>query len=62
MRLDIYAFKSMRVCHCKTGIYNTYMLNYACLQSVSCYKYLGIHITSNLCWVTHTDYVAAFTT
>lgn len=36
----------------------SYYLNNVCLQSVDSYKYLGVHITFNLAWDAHVEYVA----
>lgn len=37
--------------------HNTYHLNNVPLDSVLSYKYLGVHITNNLSWATHVEYV-----
>lgn len=58
MKLHTNTCKLVKACHRKTSICNTYRLNNACLPPVSCYNYLGIHIASNLSWVTHIVNVA----
>lgn len=35
-----------------------YYLDNVCLQSIDSYKYLGVHITSNLAWDAHVGYIA----
>lgn len=35
----------------------TYQLNNVPLETVNSYKYLGVHITTNLSWAIHTEYV-----
>lgn len=36
-----------------------YLLNSSSLDAVNTYKYLGVHISNNLWWQTHVDYVTS---
>lgn len=57
MELNTSKCKSMRVSRSNTAC-PTYYIDNNALSSVSVYKYLGVHITSNLSWSTHVEYVA----
>lgn len=58
MTLNIAKCKSMRVSrHTTIHCPRTYSLNNIPLASVDNYKYLGVHISSNLSWNKHVDYV-----
>lgn len=59
MKLNVNKCKVMRVTR-STNQSNppSYLLNCSPLSSVSTYKYLGVHITSNLSWQTHIEYIA----
>lgn len=54
MELNINKCKHFRVC-CKTPNYPEYSINNGRLKHVSLYKYLGVHITSDLSWRTHLE-------
>lgn len=56
MELNTNKCKFLRVSRINR-ILPTYYLNDAPLESVSTYKYLGIHITTDLTWSVHTTYV-----
>lgn len=59
MTLNPTKCKSMRVSrHATTHCPRTYFLNNIPLPSVGSYKYLGVHISSNLSWNTHVEFVA----
>lgn len=56
MELNIAKCKFMRVTRSKT-ILPVYKLNSVPLESVSSYKYLGVHIAFNLTWNDHITYI-----
>lgn len=56
MEPNITKCKSMRVSR-RNAVCPTYYLNSAPLESVHCYKYLGIHIASDLSWNIHIEHV-----
>ena len=59
MTLNITKCKSMRVSrHTTVHGSRTYSLNNIPLPSVENYKYLGVHISSNLSWNMHVEYVS----
>lgn len=55
IELNICTCKCMRVSR-QTTTFPPYYLRDAYLQPLHFNKYLGIHITSDLSWKTHTDY------
>lgn len=56
MELNTKKCKVMRISRTKT-VPPPYYLNSVQLESVASYKYLGIHITTNLTWNLHTEHV-----
>lgn len=56
MTLNVDKCKSMRICRGATNPFS-YHLNGTPLQSVSSYKYLGLHITSDLSWKVHIEFI-----
>lgn len=56
MKLNINKCKSMRVSH-QMNTCHSYNISGVVLDSVLSYKYLGVHITNNLSWDTHIQYV-----
>lgn len=56
MELNIKKCKVMRVAR-NTNTPPIYLLNSVPLESVSSYKYLGVHISCNLNWTVHTEYI-----
>lgn len=58
MELNTNKCKSMRVSR-SNSLCPTYSINNKSLESVTCYKYLGVHITSDLTWNTHVEYVVS---
>lgn len=59
MKLNVTKCKSMRVSRLsKNTDPAIYILNDIPLDAVASYKYLGIHITHNLSWNMHVDYVS----
>lgn len=58
MSLNINKCKSMRVSRRHTVLPPLSICNTQ-LQSVTCYKYLGVHITYNMSWKTHIDHIIA---
>lgn len=56
MELNINQCKSMRISRSNT-ICPAFALNTCPLQSVSTYRYLGIHITNDLSWKHHIQYI-----
>lgn len=58
MELNISKCKAMRVCRTSLA-YPDYHLNDTHLESVSFYKYLGVHISSNLSWNHHVEHIIA---
>lgn len=57
MELNVRKCKSMRISSAEVTS-PTYTLNNIPLECVTSYKYLGVHITNNLSWKTHIDYIA----
>lgn len=58
MRLNANKCKVMRVSRTSSSIdVPEYLINDSVLESVSCYKYLGVKFTSNLSWHTHVTHV-----
>ncbi|XP_065296698.1 uncharacterized protein [Dermacentor albipictus] len=56
MELNITKCKSLRVSRTCNSI-PTYSLDHVLLESVSSYKYLGVHITSTLTWSAHITFI-----
>lgn len=52
MELNINKCKAMRISSSNTATFS-YYLNNTALEAVESYKYLGVHITSNLTWSLH---------
>uniref|UniRef100_A0A0K8RHV8 Putative outcast ele5 orf2-h 1e-60-j 4 n=1 Tax=Ixodes ricinus TaxID=34613 RepID=A0A0K8RHV8_IXORI len=57
MKLNIMKCKTMRISR-KAALSPNYFLSNNLLENVSTYKYLGVHISSDLTWKTHTEYIA----
>lgn len=58
MKLNGNKCKTMRVTRSsKQQLSNLYFLNNSALLPVNTYKYLGLHISNNLTWNAHVDYV-----
>lgn len=58
MTLNTNKCKSMRVSRRNTSP-SPYSISNNLLESVTSYKYLGVHITSNVSWKLHTDHIIA---
>lgn len=56
MKLNINKCKSMRVSRLDTPC-ASYRLNNLSFETVSSYKYLGVHISANLSWSCHVEYI-----
>ena len=56
MKPNINKREAMRVSR-RTAACPTYQLSNNPLENVSSYKYLGVHISSDLSWKAHTEYV-----
>lgn len=56
MKLNVKKCKFMRVSRLST-IPPSYHLDHIALESVSSYKYLGLHITTDLSWKKHIDFI-----
>lgn len=56
MTLNVKKCKFMRITRSTCNL-PTYYLNSVALESVTSYKYLGIHIASNLTWKTHVEFI-----
>lgn len=58
MSLNTNKCKAMTISR-RITISPTYSIVEIPLETVPCYKYLGVHITSNMSWKTHTDHIIA---
>lgn len=58
MELNIKKCKTMRISRTNV-ICPTYTLNNIPLECVTSYRYLGVHIASNLSWKTHIDHITS---
>lgn len=58
MTLNVNKCKLVLISHSSTDL-PSYQLNRVPLESVRSYKYLGIHITSDLSSKAHTDFIAS---
>lgn len=58
MQLNTNKCKVIRVSRLQSDV-SCYYLNHTPLQQVTTYKYLGVHISSNLSWETHIQYVTS---
>ncbi|KAM7303245.1 reverse transcriptase family protein [Ixodes scapularis] len=56
MKLNTMKCKTMRISR-KAALCPNYFLSNNILENVSTYKYLGVHISPDLSWKTHTEYI-----
>lgn len=59
MPLNIDKCKSLSFTRKRAVLANIYSINAVPIASVSCYKYLGVHLTSSLSWITHIDSICS---
>lgn len=57
MKLNVKKCKMMKFSRGSAVSTSSYKINNTILSSVTSYKYLGVHITNNLSWQTHIEYV-----
>lgn len=57
MNLIVSKCKMMKFSSCSAVSTSSYKINNSIQSSFTSYKYLGVHITNNLSWQTHIEYV-----